>query len=198
MTTIIAGRFDEQEKVQRVIGKLRAQGFTANAIDTFFVNPPGQHDATPIGWDRDESAGATRADTSAVEGSGIGGAAGVVAGLAAAPFAGPAAVAVGVGVGAYLGSLGGALRGMADGNEHADDRYVPRARHGGLLVAIAAPQPDRQLQAISTLREDGGQDIEWTEGQWINGRWADFNPLLPPRLVDHLPLPEEESGHAAA
>jgi hypothetical protein len=188
MTTIIAGRFDVDAQVKRVIATLRAQDFTAEAIDTFFVNPPGQHDATSIGGDHDESAGATRADTTAMEGGGIGSAVGAAAGLAATPFLGPIAVAAGAGVGAYIGSLGGALEGMNSAGVHDDDKFVSRTRKGGLIVAVAVANTNDEQRAIAVLRGSGGKDVERAEGLWRNGTWADFDPLVVPREVSETAL----------
>ena len=183
MSTIIAGRFDEQTEVDQTVSDFHNAGFATDQIDTFFVNPPGQHDAFPVGGDQDESAGATHADTTAVGGLGVGAIAGIGAGLATAPFLGPAAIAVGAGVGAYTGSLAGALGGMDDPHKLADDTAVPQSRHAGLIVAVHTPDQAKRTQAIDVLRARGAKDIEQAEGKWVAGSWSDFDPLLPARLV---------------
>ncbi len=183
MSTIIAGRFDEQTEVDQTVNDLDRAGFAADQIDTFFVNPPGQHDAYPVGGDQDESAGATNADATALGGIGVGAVVGLGAGLATAPFLGPAAIAVGAGVGAYTGSLAGALGGMDDPHKLEDDAAVPQSRHGGLIVAVHTPDQATQSQAIAVLRARSAKDIERAEGKWIAGSWSDFDPLLPARLV---------------
>jgi len=183
MSAIIAGRFDEQAEVDQTVADLHQAGFAADQIDTFFVNPPGQHDTFPVGGDQDESAGATNADATAVGGIGVGAVVGIGAGLAAAPFIGPAAIAVGAGVGAYTGSLAGALGGMDDPHRLEDDTVVPQSRHAGLIVAVHAPDDGAQSQAIDVLHARGAKDIERAEGVWVAGSWSDFDPLLPARLV---------------
>jgi len=183
MSMIIAGRFDEQAEVDQTVADLHRAGFAADQIDTFFVNPPGQHDAFPVGGDQDESAGATHADTTAVGGVGVGAIVGIGAGLATAPFLGPAAIAVGAGVGAYTGSLAGALGGMDDPHKLEDDTAVPQSRHAGLIVAVHTPDEATQAQAIAALRARGAKDVEHAEGTWVAGSWTDFDPLLPARLV---------------
>ena len=183
MNTIIAGRFDEQTEVDQTVNDLHRAGFAADQIDTFFVNPPGQHDVFPVGGDQDESAGATNADAKAVGGIGVGAIVGIGAGLATSPFLGPVAIAVGAGVGAYAGSLAGALGGMDDPHKLEDDATVPQSRHGGLIVAVHAPDQGTQSQAIAVLRARDAKDIEGAEGKWVEGSWSDFDPLLPARLV---------------
>ncbi|MBA3508327.1 MAG: hypothetical protein H0T80_21440 [Betaproteobacteria bacterium] len=183
MNTIIAGRFDEQTEVDQTVNDLHRAGFDVDQIDTFFVNPPGQHDTFPVGGDQDESAGATHADATAVGGIGVGAIVGIGAGLAAAPFIGPAAIAVGAGVGAYTGSLAGALGGMDDPHKLEDDTAVPQSRHAGLIVAVHTPDEGTESQAIAVLRARGAKDIERAEGKWVAGSWSDFDPLLPARLV---------------
>lgn len=183
LSTIIAGRFDEQTEVDQTVNDLHRAGFAADQVETFFVNPPGQHDTFPVGGDRNESAGATHADATAVGGIGVGAVVGIGAGLAAAPFIGPAAIAVGAGVGAYTGSLAGALGGMDDPHKLADDTAVPQSRHAGLIVAIHAPDDATQAQAIAVLRARGAKDLEQADGKWVAGSWSDFDPLLPARLV---------------
>ncbi len=183
MSTIIAGRFDEQTEVDQTVNDLYRVGFAADQIDTFFVNPPGQHDTYPVGGDQAESAGATHADKTAIGGVGVGAVVGIGAGLATAPIIGPAAIAVGAGVGAYTGSLAGALGGMDDPHKLKDDTPVPQSRHSGLLVAVHAPDQRTQSQAIAVLRGRGAKDIEQAEGKWVAGSWLDFNPLLPARLA---------------
>lgn len=87
MSTIIAGRFDEQAEVGQTVNDLYRAGFAADQIETFFVNPPGQHDTYPVGGDQAESAGATHADATAVGGVGVGAVVGIGAGLIVAVHA---------------------------------------------------------------------------------------------------------------
>lgn len=93
MTTIIAGGFDVYSKTQAALERLRAAGVSAENTCEFRVNPPGEHDATPIGGDRDESPGAKHADAGATKGAAIGAAVGAAVGVVAAPLLGPAGIA---------------------------------------------------------------------------------------------------------
>src|SRR5262245_6447874 len=109
MATIIAANFETETQAERAVEKLNELGFAAERLCSFFLNPPGQHAAFPIGGDRDESPGAEHAEKGAAKGAAIGGAVGLAVGLAATPFAGPAAAVGGAGAGAYTGALVGAL-----------------------------------------------------------------------------------------
>lgn len=183
MNTTIAGRFDEQTEVDQTGNDLHRAGFAADQIDTFFVNPPRQHDVFPVGGDQDKSAGATSADATAVGGVGVGAMVRIGAGLATVPLLGPAAIAVGAGGGAYIGPLAGALGPMDDPHKLEDDVTVPQSRHGGLIVAVHAPHQGTQSQAIAILRARDAEDIEGAETKWVAGSWSDFDPPLPARLV---------------
>jgi hypothetical protein len=178
--TIIAGRFDEKERADALLDRLSQAGFPEHRYTSFFVNPPGQHDRTAIGGDRDESPGATRADNSALKGAGVGGAIGLGVGLAAAPLAGPAAVAGGLGVGAYGGSLAGALMGMGD--REPGEAQAP-ARKSGFLVAVQVDTPEDERSAIRLLQSSGAAETERAHGRWEGGKWVDFDPTRAPALV---------------
>jgi hypothetical protein len=205
MTPIIAGRFEQETQAQHAIELLRQRGFAEDGVTTFFVNPPGQHAAYPIGGDREASPGATHAHSGAIKGAAVGTAVGLGVGLVAAPVLGPAAAVVAASAGAYAGSLAGALGGTEDrpkGGEvepqaeslapQATAEAVKPVRHGGLVVAARAPEYANRVLAVKTLRAAGARDIERAEGTWENGAWVDFDPLKPPRLVD-LPEPEESA-----
>ncbi len=59
MTPIIAGRFEQEAQADRAADALRQQGFAAEDVTVFYLNPPGQHATFPVGGDRDKSHGAT-------------------------------------------------------------------------------------------------------------------------------------------
>jgi hypothetical protein len=176
--TIIAGRFEEQDRAQAALRTLTDEGFPEGRSTCFFVNPPGHHDRYPIGGDQDESPGATHADSGALKGAGIGGAIGLGAGLAAAPLAGPAAVAAGAGVGAYVGALAGALGGMGN-------RHMP-LRKSGFLTAVRVDDPAEERSAVRVLQAAGACEIERAEGHLEAGEWTDFDATRPPHLVGGL------------
>ncbi len=185
MTTIIAGGFPTNEGADNAYRRLLAAGASEDNLCTFRVNPPGEHDATPIGGDRDESPGATKADGGAVKGAAIGTIAGAAAGAIASTVLGPVAIAGGAGVGAYTGALVGAL-GAMDKRTHRDEI---RPAENLVAVNVGAGEIPAE-QAIAIFEECGATQVERAEGTWSAGEWADFNPVIPPTLVrpTHQPL----------
>src|SRR5258706_15468641 len=111
MSTIIAGGFENIEYGNRALQRLTEAGVDKEYICTYRVNPPGMHDRTPIGGDRDASPGARHEHGNAAKGAAIGAAAGIAAGAAMTPFFGPAGVAPGGGGGADTAALVGGGKG---------------------------------------------------------------------------------------
>ena len=186
MSTIIAGRFEQQTAAEQALLALEAAGFERGRIATFFVNPAGQHDLHGTEHDPDASAGAHHAGTGAVAGATAGTGIGIVAGLATAPILGPVAAIAGAAIGAYVGSLAGAL----EQTSHPNQRARPNAsaeesapRKSGMLVAVDAQNADEQSSAIGVLRAQGAHEIERAEGSITQGDWDDFDPLRPPVKV---------------
>jgi hypothetical protein len=210
MTSIIAGRFEQGADAEAAAAALRRDGFAADDVTVFFVNPPGQHGTFPIGGDRDESPGAKHAEAGALTGVAAGGAVGAGVGLAALPVLGPAAVLAAAAAGAYAGSLLGALGDMKDtpakasttrdsegvAVASASDQFV-RVRAGGMLVSVRAVEFANRVSAVNILRGLGARDIERADGAWQAGHWIDFDPLKPLVLVD-LPADEDASMRSAA
>lgn len=210
MTAIIAGRFEQSAHAETAAAALRRDGFAADDVAVFFVNPPGQHGTFPIGGDRDESPGAKHAEAGAMTGVAGGGAVGACVGLAALPVLGPAAVLAGAAAGAYAGSLLGALDDMKDKPAAAATKrntdgvavanspeLAARLRVGGMMVAVRAVEFANRVSAVNVLRGLAARDIERADGTWQAGHWTDFDPLKPPVLVD-LPADEAASMRSAA
>jgi hypothetical protein len=186
MTTIIAARFEQQDKAQAAVAELARAGFPAAQTTQFFVNPPGQHDRYPIGGDKEESSGTHEAPTGTATGAAVGGVVGAAVGLATLPVLGPAAAVAGAGIGAYTGSLYGTLNKVGDatepnaeGTSQRAGRIEPQTRKSGVLIAVSAPALEQQASAIHILRAHGAADIEKAEGTITGGQWTDFNPLTP-------------------
>ena len=57
-------------------------------------------------------------------------------------------------------------------------------RQAGTLVAVRAAEYAKRLIAVNVLQAYGARDVERADGTWIAGKWIDFDPLIPPRLVD--------------
>ena len=191
MSRIVAARFDQESEAAAAAEALRRRGFQPQDINIFFLGAPGQHATFPVGGDRDVSPGATQASGGAIRGALIGGVAGLAVGLVAVPVAGVVAPLAGAGVGAYTGSLVGALRGMKRPRwrirfARSTDAEGTGPRQAGVMLA-ARVTPQTLEIAIELLQFAGGQEIEHAEGHWDAGRWADFDPLRAPRLVDPRP-----------
>ena len=144
-------------------------------ICIFHNNPPGQHDAFPVGGDENEDPGAEHADSSA---AGMA-SAGALAGGMIGALAGPAGAIAGAAVGAYSGSLMGAMKGLGED----DQPGAPDRRAGGIILSVRIAVPSSEQRVVDTLRAEGAADIEQAEGEWKDGDWVDFNPVAAPRLV---------------
>ena len=158
MPNIVAGRFEQQADADAAVAELIRRGFDRDQVTSSFVNPPGQHG----GSDGEVSPGAQAAGTGAAAGAAVGGAVGLGVGLAATPVVGPAAVPAAAGVGAYMGALAGALRNMEDSPAatRPEAETPPEVRHGGIVVAAHASEPEQRARALEVLRAFGAKDIE--------------------------------------
>ena len=192
MATIIAGGFETYVEAQDALRRLAEAGVNSEYLCELRVNPPGMHDQTPVGGDRDESPGAHEADSGATKGAALGATIGTVAGVAITPLLGPAGIVAGAGVGAYTGSLLGMRKGVND--EAQPDHTVLRPAEALIAVNLdGAGIPEDQLVRI--FEEAGAWQVERAEGRWENGQWADFNPVDSPHLVGGRD-PEAGAGRA--
>ena len=178
MTQIVAGVFDDEQAATAAAHELRSAGFEAGDLDQFALNPPGRHNRLPLGGDEDADVKAEDGDKGALTGAAIGTAVGAVAGLAALPLVGPVAIAGGAAAGAYAGSLAGAVNTMGDGEP------APELRPAGVMVAVNAESAEDEEIAVDLLRDRGAQMIERAEGAWQDGKWADFDPVRPPNIIE--------------
>jgi hypothetical protein len=175
MEQIIAGRFHTKGDAD-VAAALIAKNVAAADICIFHNNPPGQHDAFPLGGDEDEDPAAQGAGKST-------GSTAVAAGLAAGAIGalgGPVVALAAAATGAYVGSLAGAMTGLAD---HEGHPHAPARRPVGIIVSVRIAGPGIEKSVIATLRAQGAEDIEQAQGEWRDGDWTDFNPVSAPRLV---------------
>jgi hypothetical protein len=178
MTRILAGIFDDEQAATAAAHALRHAGFEAADLDQFALNPPGRHHALPLGGDEDADPKAVGGDSGALKGAAIGSAVGAVVGIAATPVLGPVAIAGGAAAGAYAGSLAGAVERMGD------DRPAPQPRPAGVVVAVNAEREASEDEVIGVLREHRARMIERAVGAWRDGKWADFDPVRPPDIVE--------------
>ena len=182
MSTIIAGRFQSSEEADHAVETLVSQSIAREDISVFYVTPAGQHDATPIGGDEDESPGTEHATHGAATGALLGAGVGVAGALVAATagLAAPLIAVAGLGAaaaGAYSGSLAGAMSGTMDAGHHS-------IRHAGMMVAVNIGDAGGESAVIATLRHAGATDVERAEGTWADGDWSDFDPTRPPHRID--------------
>ncbi|MEP7083901.1 MAG: hypothetical protein ABI854_04115 [Betaproteobacteria bacterium] len=191
MSTIIAGRFEEQAQADAAIAALTQSGFASEKIAKFYVTSPGQHALHGTAHDPEASAGAHHAGSGAAKGIATGSGIGAVIGLTTTQLLGPAGPIAGAAIGAYVGSLAGAMEGMEDpkpgmpGDPNAGldvDEVEPRK--SGVLIGVSVNSDAEQASAVEVLRAQRAHDIEHAEGTIANGDWPDFDPLSPPALVD--------------
>jgi hypothetical protein len=52
------------------------------------------------------------------------------------------------------------------------------------MVAVIAGTPEDCDVAIDVLRERGAKMIERAQGEWRGGKWADFDPVRVPDIVE--------------
>lgn len=180
MASIIAGSFEEQSAVDIAVSALRAAGFPAEHISSFFVAPAGQHARYALGGDHDKSTGAEASTKGTAAGTTTGGVIGAAIGAISTPLTGPIGAITGGLVGAHVGNLVGALGAMKDDDGAAE---APPIRHSGLLVAVSTPTERCRERAIAVLREQGAVTVESGEGKIIGGDWQDFDPSAPPQLI---------------
>jgi hypothetical protein len=176
MSTIIAGHFQLQETALDVCQALKASGFAADRITTFFNNPPGQHAVIPTGGDRIASPGAEDTPEGIAKGEVTGAAVGAALGAASIPVTGPLGPVLGGLVGAHVGSL----YSFSELKEKGESGPPPR--RSGMMVAVAV-EGAQEAAAIELLRRHGAQKIERAEGILEKGDWKDFDPLSSPQYV---------------
>jgi len=184
MSTIIAGRFEQQDQVQQVVAEMVRAGFPEDQISSFYVNPPGRHHQLPLGGDHDKSVGAESSPQGSAAGAVAGSAVGAAIGAVTTPLSGPLGAATGAFVGGHIGSLTGSLGKMKDDGGADSTEAEPLMRQSGMMVAVSVSPDDDLQRVIEVLRSCGGTDIECTEGHIVNGDWEDFDPQSVPNLVD--------------
>ena len=183
MSTIIAGRFQLQDEVDRARTALVEAGFNADRISGFYLSQPGQHAITPIGGDNIQSPGAKEAPEGVMQGVASGGAVGAAVGAATIPLTGPLGPIVGGLVGGHVGSLFSfsKMKDRGEAEEGGENTVAPRP--AGMLVAVAFDDGAAQDTAIEVLRRAGAHHIERAEGNIVDGDWADFDPSSLPEVI---------------
>src|SRR5262245_7332375 len=84
MSLIVCGIFDRSLDADAALDALEHDGFTRAEVDAFYLDPPGQHQLTPLGGDVHSDAGTRGAGRGAAFGIVVGVFAGLGAGTAVA------------------------------------------------------------------------------------------------------------------
>ena len=177
MSHIVAARFERSLDADAALEALRRE-FPQNEIDSFAVNPPGQHGLNPMGGDVHEDAGTYGAGTSGAIGAALGLVVGLVIGsIASLHYGGPVLFILG-GLGALIGAFAGVMPKLHDPapGEHTTEHPVELP--AGRMIAVLADRPGVEDRAVMILRNCGARDVGHTEGRWTNG-WQDFDPRSP-------------------
>lgn len=189
MSLIVAARYQTFEQAGVAAELLQRHGFAGDQIHTFYVNTAGSHDRFPVGGDRREDPDATGGVIGVLFGASILGLLGAALTMLAVrnfEYSSLIVIAAG-GVGAYVGALIGAMvavgrvrrrRIRRNGGVSVVEEHPP-VRAAGVLLAVTVSS-DKETEVARLLRESGGQDVERANGRWENGKWQDFDPLVPP------------------
>ena len=179
MSHIVAGRFDRSLDADAALEALRRDGFSDEEIDSFHVNPPGQHGLHPAGGDVDSDAGARHAGHGALIGAGLGLLIGLVIGSIASLHLGAPALWIIGGLGALLGSIAGVMGKLHDAGRADHTAEHPVEMPAGRMVAVCVDRSGSEPRAIAALRRHHARDVGRTQGQWRDGGWRDFDPRSP-------------------
>jgi hypothetical protein len=179
MSTIVAGRFERSLDADAALEALRRDGFSPAEIDSFAVNPPGQHALNPMGGDVHSDAGAQHAGTGAAIGGALGLVIGLVIGSIASLHLGAPALWIFGGVGALIGAFAGAMGRLHDAGRGDHTPEHPVEMPAGRMIAVCVDRAGSEPRAISALRSHGARDIGRAFGQWRDGAWRDFDPRSP-------------------
>lgn len=192
MATIIAARVETQQRADELMAEMQSRGIANTDMQAFYVNPPGQHGAYPIGGDMHEDTGTEESSVGQASGVAAGAAAGLaigaIAGAAIPPLAPILAVAM-AGVGAHVGGMAGALASTRTAGEEQQETETgtPDAdavdmRRGGMTLAVRVDSASEKT-VIDVLTAAAVEDLERAQGDWQDGQWVDFDPLAPPHKI---------------
>src|SRR6202167_3964059 len=161
--TAVFGIFHNQNQAERVVDRLREEGFSNDDISVLLQDSKGSKD-----FAHKKDTKAPEGTTTGVATGGIlGGTLGLLAGIGAlaipgvGPFiaAGPIMGALaGLGVGGAVGGLIGALVGMGI-PEYEAKRYEGHIKEGGVLLSVHCDTAAEITRAKDLLKHTGAQDI---------------------------------------
>jgi uncharacterized membrane protein len=161
--TAVFGIYHNANQAERVVERLRKEGFSNDDISVLLQDNQGSKD-----FAHEKNTKAPEGTTTGVTTGGvIGGTLGLLAGIGAlaipgvGPFiaAGPIMGALaGLGVGGAVGGLIGALVGMGI-PEYEAKRYEGHIKEGGVLLSVHCDTSDQITRAKDLLKHTGAQDI---------------------------------------
>ena len=161
--TAVFGIYHNVNQAERVVERLREEGFSNDDISVLLQDNQGTKD-----FAHEKNTKAPEGTTTGVTAGGvIGGTLGLLAGIGAlaipgvGPFiaAGPIMGALaGLGVGGAVGGLIGALVGMGI-PEYEAKRYEGHLKEGGVLLSVHCDTSDEITRAKDLLKHTGAQDI---------------------------------------
>src|SRR5487761_1978553 len=161
--TAVFGIYHNANQAERVVDRLREEGFSNDDISVLLQDNQGSKD---FAHEKNTKApeGTT---TGAAAGGVIGGTLGLLAGIGSlaipgvGPFiaAGPIMAALaGLGVGGAVGGIIGALVGMGI-PEYEAKRYEGRIKSGGVLLSVHCAASEEIDRAKDLLKQTGAEDI---------------------------------------
>src|ERR1700690_4650472 len=164
--TAVFGIFHNANQAERVVDRLREEGFSNDDISVLLQDSQGSRD-----FAHEKNTKAPEGATTGVTAGGvIGGTLGLLAGIGALaiPGVGPLIAAgpimgalAGLGVGGAVGGLTGALIG-AGIPEYEAKRYEGRIKDGGILVSVHCDSSEWTKKAKEILGRTGAQDVAST------------------------------------
>src|SRR5450432_4396913 len=164
--TAVFGIYHNAEQAERVVDRLREEGFSDDAISVLLQDNQGSKD-----FAHEKDTKAPEGTTAGVTTGGvIGGTLGVLAGIGALaiPGVGPLIAAgpimaglAGLGVGGAVGGLVGALVGMGI-PEYEAKLYEGRVKDGGTVLSVHCDTSEQVSRAKEILKGTGATDIAST------------------------------------
>ena len=175
MTQIVAGVFDDEQAATAVAHELRGAGFDAADLDQFALNPPGR--TRGCRWAATRSPTRRRRVASRARSK---------ARRSARPWAPLPALRLRRSWARSPSpeALRRAPTRVRLPARSRDGRRSARRRNRGLPASWWRSTPIRPKTrncAVDLLRDHGARMIERADGTWRNGKWADFDPVRPPR-----------------
>lgn len=155
-----------ESQAERIVGDLKAAGFSNNDISALFPDRAGTRDFAH----EHHTKAPEGAVVGGVTGGALGGTLGWLAGIGTlaipglGPFiaAGPIMAALGgAAVGAATGGLVGALAGMGM-PEYEAKRYEGKIREGNILLSVHTEDGDEVSRAKEIFERNGADDISYT------------------------------------